>query len=714
MRRVARVLSFRALLGWITLAAALLPFAGRLDHALRAVTAVSGSESAVVANTMRDEFGSQGATRALLVISGLIDSTNVDAGRAEVRRLLQPVLAQPLVATVASPATLLDTLLIGTDRHSAIAIVGLTSDDPAAVVALRAVTQAIVAREHGRNTKLQMRWTGQSAFVADLRTSGADALREAERLAIPITIVVMLIAFGSLPLVIGAMVCAALVITIANGASGALSTLLPPTVLTKPLISIMGFALTIDYALLITRWPGRDDRAPVAVHAVRMAGAVVACGFVGLTIAPTGELRAAAAIGAGVALLASMVTTTLLRRDANDAGANESHRGRHAASAERWRRWGAFVARHPAYVLIISLVPLLTLALQARDARLATPMNGWLPPRAEAAQSLDELDRMQRAGVAGASTVLLTLPAGTEVLSPAGWTALQRLGDALRRLEGAGDVRSLATIGTGELLVAKQVMPARLQRTYVAANNRQTRLDLIPSHASGADGAVRLVSAVRALDVVAATGMRGATVQVGGLPAYVLDYEQALRRSLPWIVLATALASFVALLVLFRAPVVAAKAVLLNLLVAAAALGATVLVFQRGFGVALLGHQAMGSIFPSVPVLAFGAAFGVSMDYELFLLTGVRDARAQGASHTMAVVDGLAMMGGTISRAAMVMVGVFIAFAFNSMLPLAMIGFTLAVVIVLDATLVRLALAPATLILAGRFNWWPSRQRDGG
>ena len=701
LQRLARTVSLRALLAWSVAAAVLLPFVGQLDRELRAISAVSGSESAQVARLTQALFDTHGVSRAVLVISGLRDSVNNESGRAEVRRLIQPLLSLPQVVAVASPATLLDTMLIGRDRHSAIAIVGVNSEDPAVIATLRDVTRDFVTRERPRNAQLRMQWTGQSAFVADLRTAGASALREAEWLAVPLTIVVALIAFGSLRLVLVAFAAAAIVMVIASGASGALSQLFPPSALTKPIITIMGFALTVDYALLLTRWPGPVAAARPAVRAVRLAGAVVACGFVGLTIAPTGELRSAAAVGALVALLASAVTTTLLRRDP------ESRPTPNTPIAERrWRRWGTFVTRHPWPVLLVSLAPLLALAVQALDARLVTPISGWLPPSAEASQSIDELERMQRSGVAGTSTVLLTLPVGVNILSPVGWTALRNLGDAARRLPDAGDVRSLATIGTGELLVARQVIPLRVQRNYIATNGHQAILEAIPSPGGSA---VRLVSALRALDVAALTGVPGASLQVGGLPAYVLDYERALRRALPWIVGATALASLVALLVLLRAPVVACKAIVLNLLVAAAAMGATVLVFQRGFGASLFGHHALGSIFPTVPVLAFGASFGVSMDYELFLLSGVRDARAHGASHEASIVEGLVTMGGTITRAAAVMIGVFLAFAFNSMLPLAMIGFTLAVVVVLDASLVRLALAPATLALAGRFNWWPGR-----
>jgi RND superfamily putative drug exporter len=230
----------------------------------------------------------------------------------------------------------------------------------------------------------------------------------------------------------------------------------------------------------------------------------------------------------------------------------------------------------------------------------------------------------------------------------------------------------------------------------------------VPSSSAGAD-ALTLVRDIRALRVENLTGVAGARVLTTGLAAFALDYQEFLRRALPWIVAATAGATVLALLIAFRAPLAALKAVTLNLLVSAAAIGATVLVFQDGFGAALLGHRTLGSIFPTVPVLAFAATFGMSMNYELFLLTSVRQRRLAGASEPDAIVEGLATTGALVTRAAAIMICLFVAFATSDLLPLAMVGFALAVAVTLDATVVRLALAPALLVIAGRWNWWPRR-----
>jgi RND superfamily putative drug exporter len=352
-------------------------------------------------------------------------------------------------------------------------------------------------------------------------------------------------------------------------------------------------------------------------------------------------------------------------------------------------------------------VPLLFLAREAMHARFVTPLDAWLPPGVESADAFVDLVRAERNGAAGTLRVLMDLPNGRTVLATDGWEALRRAGVALRGVDGVADLHSLATIGTGNLLVARTVLPDEARSAYVSRDGHATILDVIPSPRGGEVGALSLVERIRALDAAKISGIPGSRLSVAGLPAYALDYEIAIRRALPWIVAGTAFATFLALLAVLRAPVVALKAVALNVLVAAAAVGATVLVFQSAGIMHAFGRVPLSSIFPTVPALAFAATFGMSMDYELFLLGGVMEARRGGAADHDAIVAGLVRTGPVIVRAAAIMAGVFLAFATCKLLTLAMVGFALAVAVALDATLVRLALAPAILRLAGRWNWWP-------
>ena len=162
----------------------------------------------------------------------------------------------------------------------------------------------------------------------------------------------------------------------------------------------------------------------------------------------------------------------------------------------------------------------------------------------------------------------------------------------------------------------------------------------------------------------------------------------------------------------FRSVLVPVKAVLLNLLSVAAAFGALVLVFQDGWGVRLLGLSGpVDGVFPIVPALVFCSVFGLSMDYEVFLVARVREERLAGRSETEAIVEGVARTGPLITSAAAVMIAVFTAFMLGGFVPMKMLGLALAVSVLLDATIIRLVVGPALLQLAGRFNWWPG---EGG
>ena len=169
--------------------------------------------------------------------------------------------------------------------------------------------------------------------------------------------------------------------------------------------------------------------------------------------------------------------------------------------------------------------------------------------------------------------------------------------------------------------------------------------------------------------------------------------------------------TFLALFAGFRSLLVAAKAVVLNLLTVAAAFGALVLVFQEGHGVELFGLDGgTGRVFTIVPILAFCIVFGLSMDYEVFLVSRVAEARRSGLSEGPAIVEGLARTGSVITSAASIMIAVFASFAMGQFLPIQMLGFVLTVAVLLDATVVRMVVGPALLRLAGKWNWWPGER----
>jgi RND superfamily putative drug exporter len=246
------------------------------------------------------------------------------------------------------------------------------------------------------------------------------------------------------------------------------------------------------------------------------------------------------------------------------------------------------------------------------------------------------------------------------------------------------------------------------RRTFLSSDGRATLLEVIPASSVSLRDQVNWVRELRKTGATALTGVPGATLRVGGIPALNADYQTiVVDRFVPLMALVVA-GTLVALLAGFRSIVVAVKAIVLNLLSVAASFGVLVLVVQDGHGSSILGIPGgTGSVFPLVPIVTFAIVFGLSMDYEVFLVARVLEARRSGLSEVDAIPEGMARTAGLITSAAAIMIVVFAAFTFGSFLVVKMIGFTLAVAVFLDATLVRIVIGPALLRIAGDWNWWP-------
>jgi RND superfamily putative drug exporter len=242
----------------------------------------------------------------------------------------------------------------------------------------------------------------------------------------------------------------------------------------------------------------------------------------------------------------------------------------------------------------------------------------------------------------------------------------------------------------------------------VSRDQRLALVEAVP--ADGVDGAAlpALARELRTVDADVTSGLAGTRLRVGGVPALNADYADAIARRTPLVVLLVVAGTFVALAAGFRSVLVPLKAVALDLLTVGAALGVVVLVFQDGHGAWLIGLDApLDGTFAAVPLLVFCVVFGLSMDYEVFLLSRVAESRRRGGSEGAALVAGVGRSGPVITSAASIMVVVFGAFALGEFVLVKILGVALAAAVILDATLVRLAVGPALLALAGRWNWWP-------
>ena len=721
------------LAAWVVVSAALVPAARSVESKLSVAARIDGSESAIVSDQLARRFHSPFAQSVVLVATGLPSPTTPDGERA-LRTLVGALEPMTGVAGVFSYLDGHESLLVGEpESDGTFVIVGLEGARPDSLLEkLRTATHGVESEMRRDYPQLALRWTGETALNADLRRASAADAQHAELRALPVTLILLLVAFGALAAALLPVAGGLLAIGVALGLSSVVAQVWPLSILLQNVVTMIGLGLGIDYSLLIVgrfrdELRGGRERVPAAVEALRNAGPTigvsglaVAIGFAALATAPVNELRSVAVGGLVVTGVSVLISTTLLPGllallgARVDAGRVRLVRRTHP----RWDAWSRVVTRHPARVLAVCLLPVCALAWQARRLSIDLPRGDWLPKEMESAVALRSLQTMGRGAVINEIRLTLELPPGISALDERGWAATTRVARWLVADSAVQQVRSLpgliAPMGNAlprDTLLT--MLPVSVRRSFVSDDGRLALLEVIPRESATPRALSALVRRLRIADTVLALPEGHATLLVGGLPAFNVDYEQAVAGRFAQVVALVVCATLVVLAIGFRSVLVPLKAVVLNLLAVAAAFGAVTLVFQDGVGASLLGLSGpLDAIFPAIPVLVFCVVFGLSMDYEVFLVARIREARRSGLGEREAIAHGLSQTGSVITSAAAIMIVVFGAFLLGDFLLIKMLGFALAVAVLIDATIMRLAISPAVLALAGKRNWWPGEETD--
>jgi RND superfamily putative drug exporter len=670
-----------------------------------------------------------------LVISGIPDIDSAKGADA-LGFLTSSLRSVPGVSGVVSSLDWPDPLFTG-ENGGGLIIVGLdprgdTDNVEALVPKLRAKADSMAGQLKSRYPNIKLEITGETPLNFDLRKVSADDVTHAEERAMPVTLLLLVLAFGSLVAALLPLGVGLLSISMALGAAALLAHYLQLSILVQNLATMLGLGLGIDYALLmVSRFREAlaegHDPGPAADIAARQAGrtliisaTTVGIGFSALLIVPISELRSIGIAGLLVTAFSVILCTSILpwalsllghRIDAAKLSVlNRRSKTRDLrAPSERWVRWGGIVTGRPWPALLVAGIPLLILAFQSRRISPGIPDHDALPAAAESVKALHTLQDMGRSGIVQGLRVIVELPPQSPPLSPAGWLAISRLTKRFQSDPRAEEVLSLPTLtGMSDTADAVNDVPESIRKNFLRGDGEATLIELLPTAALSPNQQVQWVRDVRSSDVAAMTGVPGAVLRVGGVPALEAEYEAVVKERLPKVVLGVVLGSLLALLIGLRSLFAAVKAVLLNLLSVGAAFGALVVVFQDGHGGKLFGLEGpTGSVYPIVPILSFAIVFGLSMDYEVFLVARVLEERRRGLSERSAVIEGLARTAGLITSAAAIMIAVFAAFTLGSFLVVQMLGFTLAGAVLIDATVVRMVVGPALLRLAGDWNWWP-------
>lgn len=727
---------------WVALAALSLPRAWRVGEVLRVEGQALKTESEQVYHLVREAFEKPIDQFYAVTVRG-----SVPVEHPEYRALIDSLVAvlgrKPYVSRVISYRTLRDAVLLSRDRRTTFVAVALTPEASAAAMVqtpeLRTTLDQFRRTLRGRS-RFELHLTGAPALEYDVRTVSLQDTRLGERRSLPLAAGVLVLAFGALvaaalPLVVGvfAIVCALALVYLA-------ASFHPMSVFVSNLISMIGLGVGIDYSLLVvTRFREELNRGlgpreatvrtlDTAGRAVVTSGLTVSIGFLALLLVPVPETRSIALGGLFVVAAAVLLSVTLLPAVLALLG-REIDRPRWLARRlawyhrpAAWERWSRWLGQHPWRALLLGTAVAAAITWPLPEIRIGLPSSGWFPSGTESEAGMKVLEEMGARGAIQPIRVVVRAAQQERVVSARYLRGLARLRDTIKADPRVARVRSVVDL-EGKMSLLQYAMlysnPAAARArygeflsAYLSPDERTTLMDVQLADTASLTGAMEVVRRIRSVARSGVPGLEGAEVLVGGFVASGVDLQDQLLDRFHLLVGVVLVVTFAMLLVAFRAVWVPLKAVAMNCLSVAGAFGLIVLVFQKGFGARFFGLQGgTDAIYVLVPVLIFAVVFGLSMDYGVFLLARVKEAFDRTGQNDRATMEGLSATASTITSAAAIMIIVFGTFSFARVLVVKLIGFGLAVAVLLDATLIRMVLVPALMHLGGEGNWWPSRRR---
>jgi len=614
----------------------------------------------------------------------------VEAMMAEVAKL-------PHVSVVEGPYTPFTAHQISADKRTA--FINVTFDVQGQNVTTAEAKTFVNTALSAQSRTLQVAVSGQVAEAADRQSFGGTGL------GILLAAVVLLLVFGSLFAMALPILSALASLGTAIGLIGILSNTLKMPQFSTTLVLLIGLGVGVDYALFIVTRHRQgliagnsvEDSIANAVNtsgrAVLFAGIIVCIALLGmfaLGVSFLYGLAVAAAIGvaftmvAALTLLPAMLSfigpRVLSRKQKKDLAAN-GPRVVGSGSKGFWPKWADFIQRQPIVPAVVALLVVLLVAMPFFSLRLGNSDQGNDPTYTTTRQAYD----------------LLSAGFGPGFNGPLQLVAAQK---------GSID---RATVDKLAAEVAKQPNVAAVVPPVVLPPHDGQQVALInvyPDSSPQASATTDLINHLRTTTIPEVTAGTGVTVYVGGTTAIFADFAKVLSSKLPLFIGLVVILSFILLAIVFRSLVIPLTAAIMNLLSIGAAFGILVAVFQWGWAGSLFQVNQTGPIEAFLPVMMFAILFGLSMDYEVFLITRIQEEYLKSGDNSTAVRNGLAATGKTITAAALIMILVFGAFILGGIRVIKEFGLGLAGGIFVDAFIIRMAVVPAVMILLGKANWW--------
>lgn len=698
---------------------------------------LAGTPSSRVAQTLRDEFHHPFAELAIVTLSSSRSIERDASYRLFVNTLAGKLGSLPEVQSVLTHPETRSLGLAPADGHRAVLLVGLKTHGVQEAERATPRMRAVVER-HGlseRRIDPSVRWatTGRGALSYDVNQFGAQVSAKAEEHAIPLTLVVLVLAFGALvaagiPLGMGI-----LTTLLTMGVLSLLGRVTPLSSMVQNVSTMVGLAVGIDYSLLmVTRFRealarGLDVADAVAEtmrtagQAVSYSGLTVIIGMAGLGLTPSLDTRSIGLGGALVVLMAVLLALSALPAVLSVLGRRVeaprwlTSRMRRVDPGTAWRRWAALLMRHPGKAALVGTGLLLALASPVLFLKTEVEISRWLPKSLEFHVGFDMLQAMGKKYVSTPIQLVVTSQNGPVLNHLEDLIRLsQRIHADPRVLDVTGpvDLPGVSPTAYRTLYRMSQLtggIDPRLKGLVISQDGRKALFLVLIKNEEPFERSRELASDLTKWDPLA-PDLR---LEIGGQASFYNDLDAATVRSFPFMVGFIILATFVVLALAYRSWLVPLKAIVLNLGAIAAGYGTLVIVCQWGIGRSLIGLEAPTQGIPlSVLTLIFGVVFGLSMDYEVFLISRIKERFDQTGDNSRAIEEGLAATGPLITSAALIMVAIFGAFAWADFTVIKMIGVGLGSAVLVDATVIRVLLAPSLMRLAGNWNWHPGVRRS--
>jgi RND superfamily putative drug exporter len=557
-----------------------------------------------------------------------------------------------------------------------------------------------------RHPALLVEETGSVSISKGVDQQRSDDLALTEALTFPVTLITLLVVFGSVLMAGVPLLLAVSSIAAAIGLSMLFSHLLPDAGVGNNIILLIGMAVGVDYALFYLKRE-REERARAAGHldsaaivrlAAETAGRTVVVSGVAVIVSTATLYLAADVIFSSLAtgtitvvLVAVVSSVTALPALLVVIGRRAERRGEPVKPVRNGRIWAAMLrpsVKRPVLTLCVSVLAMLLLALPVLGMQMRVLNRDSHSRDIPAMQSYDRLT--------------------------AAFPELRTRHDVVVQAKpsDAGRVRA-ALADLGRRVQGDPLFLSEVPEPQTSHDGRVSVLQLAVPFKTSSEQAVRSLTHLRSDYLPATVGaLPGATAVVSGDVAHDVDYLDHQHGKLPLVIVALLLLTFAVMVAVFRSVVLGLIGVALNLLSVAASMGLLVIFFQHGLASALFGvdPSATSAIGSRVPLFLFVILFGLSMDYQMFVVSRIREAASRGVPARQAVLEGVEQSAKVVTSAAFVMMTVFASFTFLHLAEMKQIGFSLAVAVLLDAFVIRVLILPAALTLLGRFTWWPSRR----